>query len=608
MTTTSFIRITERSGTRLLILAVVTACAFVMTVFGAVLGMLIITPFFFYIPIIIAASWYPRRGVIFALGLGLIQLVLVYLFIKPDLPLLTYATATASFYVLVATAVVVSSLSGGLKDQEAKYHAIFDHSEAAVFLLSGDSELRILEVNRRGREITGYPPGVLEGSSFLRVADKDEIEEWLHKLNDDGVASDYESSLVKRVGGSTQVLLSAARIPGGQIVCIAMDITARKRSEEEIFRRNRELSVINQVISMMSGARTVPNLIEDSLTKVCDLLGFSSGMVYLVNPHRNLIELQFHLRIPISVTVPTYYEKEQYPFAKVLGGSAVYPEGSGMSSPSAVIPLVCDREVIGSMHLFKGGSPGISPEEKVILESIGKEVGCTIRKLTLSEDLAVANQRANLYLDILVHDVNNANMTSLGYGELLRDMVEGPAQEITGKLIDVVRKSGEIVRNLETIRKIHERMPELKPVDLDYVIRNEVHLFPGDTPVEYTPCSFTVYADDLLSEVFSNLFDNCRKFGGKDISVSCTVREIGDEVIVSVADNGPGIPDDMKPLIFERFQRGTTKRTGKGLGLYIVKTLVERYGGRIRVENRVPDDYSRGVVISFTLRKYPVIG
>ena len=63
---------------------------------------------------------------------------------------------------------------------------------------------------------------------------------------------------------------------------------------------------------------------------------------------------------------------------------------------------------------------------------------------------------------------------------------------------------------------------------------------------------------------------------------------------VSVEDNGPGIPDYMKEKILNRLQRGETKAKGLGLGLYLVKSLVESYHGRVMVEDRVPGDHRKG--------------
>ena len=62
----------------------------------------------------------------------------------------------------------------------------------------------------------------------------------------------------------------------------------------------------------------------------------------------------------------------------------------------------------------------------------------------------------------------------------------------------------------------------------------------------------------------------------------------------TIEDNGPGIPDDLKDKVFNRLQRGTTKSNGSGLGLHLVKTLVESMGGSVKVEDRIPGDASQG--------------
>jgi signal transduction histidine kinase len=81
------------------------------------------------------------------------------------------------------------------------------------------------------------------------------------------------------------------------------------------------------------------------------------------------------------------------------------------------------------------------------------------------------------------------------------------------------------------------------------------------------------------------------------------VEERDDEVIVSVEDTGPGIPDVQKEAIFHRFTRGRERAGGQGLGLYIVRTLIKRYGGRVWADDRVPGRPEEGAAFRFTLRK-----
>jgi signal transduction histidine kinase len=110
-------------------------------------------------------------------------------------------------------------------------------------------------------------------------------------------------------------------------------------------------------------------------------------------------------------------------------------------------------------------------------------------------------------------------------------------------------------------------------------------------------------ADDLLSEVFANLIGNSVKFGDPGVEIAIRVEESGDQVEVSIEDTGPGVPDAVKPTLFARFAPGKNSRSGKGLGLYITRTLIERYGGRVWVDDRVPGRPECGAAFRFTLHR-----
>jgi signal transduction histidine kinase len=64
--------------------------------------------------------------------------------------------------------------------------------------------------------------------------------------------------------------------------------------------------------------------------------------------------------------------------------------------------------------------------------------------------------------------------------------------------------------------------------------------------------------------------------------------------IISIDDNGPGINDDRKKELFKRFKTGGTSTKGTGLGLYLVKTIVESFDGKVWIEDRVPGDHTQG--------------
>ncbi|MBS1942737.1 MAG: hypothetical protein JST38_17865 [Bacteroidetes bacterium] len=113
-----------------------------------------------------------------------------------------------------------------------------------------------------------------------------------------------------------------------------------------------------------------------------------------------------------------------------------------------------------------------------------------------------------------------------------------------------------------------------------------------------------VHADrDRLAQVFQNLLANAVHYGRE--GGTCTVRafDIGREMLVEVADDGPGIASEHLPRLFERFYRVGKSRArnegGSGLGLSIVKHIVEAHGGTIAVKSTEGE----GTTFSFTLPK-----
>ena len=110
------------------------------------------------------------------------------------------------------------------------------------------------------------------------------------------------------------------------------------------------------------------------------------------------------------------------------------------------------------------------------------------------------------------------------------------------------------------------------------------------------PMSINIMAEDLLEEIFINLFSNSVKYTeSSEVKIDVLIREYfiaeAKYWMITVSDYGKGIPDSMKKELFNRFY---SKAKGSGLGLSIVKTLVERYKGKIWVGDRVYKDYKQG--------------
>ena len=213
-----------------------------------------------------------------------------------------------------------------------------------------------------------------------------------------------------------------------------------------------------------------------------------------------------------------------------------------------------------------------------------------------------ADNAEDLILDILIHDINNANTISLGYASILEFKLKGEDLTYLENLMSGVRQSAGLIKNAQTIRKVQKTPPNLVSINLANAVRNA-----GSTlskhEVKMTGEPGTVLADDYLEELFGVLADNIEKHAGKEAKVFINVLDKGDTFEVSLEDTGPGIPDAMKEGVFNRLDRNAEKKSRKGLGLVLARLIIGRYGGTIRAEDRVPGKQSDGAAIRFTLKK-----
>jgi signal transduction histidine kinase len=378
----------------------------------------------------------------------------------------------------------------------------------------------------------------------------------------------------------------------------------RKERELEIQDHNRQLSMINEMISTAGSAESLDDLLKSTLERTLKLYGIDYGAIYLLTRDRDAAELK--CLAGIETKTPVFSSRlipESPPFHRIfVDGRNVYDEKTSGRASIMWVPLRRGDSVIGAMALEGSKDQFLSPFERRTLEAIGKEIGTAIEKVSLQEELENSYEKTNLYLDIMSHDIKNATTVSIMYSDMLREMLDGEPKEYAVKLMESIRRTIEITDHVSTIRRLHEEKPVLKEMNLDEVIRREIEQYPSTT-IHYSPSSFSVLADDLISEIFANLIGNSIKFGGEDVVISIRTASVGDFIEVIIEDTGPGIGDDTKKMIFDRFQRGGTQKSGKGLGLYIVRMLVERYGGIIQVMDRVYAYPHQGAAFRFTLRK-----
>jgi signal transduction histidine kinase len=187
--------------------------------------------------------------------------------------------------------------------------------------------------------------------------------------------------------------------------------------------------------------------------------------------------------------------------------------------------------------------------------------------------------------DLIRHDLRNDLTVIRGHADLLSES----ADEVDGDPEIVTDKTNEALSRIETSKVIADTLvgdPDLEPVDIVPVITElaaRVGNAFGATVETDLPKSAVVTANDGIRSVVDNLLENAIEHNDADdprIEIAATAAD--GMVRLTVTDNGPGIPDDMKESVFE------PREDGSSGGLSLVYTLVTGYGGDVRVEDADP--------------------
>jgi two-component system sensor histidine kinase KdpD len=215
---------------------------------------------------------------------------------------------------------------------------------------------------------------------------------------------------------------------------------------------------------------------------------------------------------------------------------------------------------------------------------------------------------------VVTHDLKAPLTSILGYVRLLLELGEAASVEQAQQFAEVIERQGrrmlDMIEQLVVASSVDEGAPVLsrEAIDLGKVVGEQVGLLRGLVGSRHVDVTIpnglpTVYGDrGAIEQILSNLMDNAVKYSPEGSPIEVRVQPTADEVMVSVADKGPGIPGDLLPHVFERFRRGDVAVSGSvGLGLFIVRSLTQGHGGRVWVEN--VDDGGTKVTFTLPLRR-----
>lgn len=231
-----------------------------------------------------------------------------------------------------------------------------------------------------------------------------------------------------------------------------------------------------------------------------------------------------------------------------------------------------------------------------------------------TEKLIEAIEEADLYTDLMIHDMHNANAGIMGYLELLdlQGHSEDKKRDYVARALGEVRKSSDIIRDVKLMSRARPQV-EPEPVDLQGSIMDAVGRIQEDPEnkkvvFEIDTVDVHVLGDDLLQEAFHRIFENSLVHARVKGELKVQVRAkrdpshsniVSDPILITLEDNGGGMRSVDLDNAFHRPTR--TDLGSHGLGLYLIKRVISRYGGMVWLENT--EGKEAGLKVNIILRE-----
>lgn len=532
-----------------------------------------------------------------------------------------------------------------LQQSEAELTDFFDNAAIGLHWVGRDGI--VLRVNRAELDMLGYTREEYVGHHIAEFhVDQDVIEDILNRLQAGEVLENYEARMRAKDGRIKYVRINSSvyRKAGAFIHtrCFTRDITDRKRTEGR-------LALQYAVTRILSESHEVGESALNILSAACQTLDWEVGVLWQVDDRDQLLRC-VEIRHATSKATPEFDRfTKASTFSRGVGlpgriwesGELVWVDNVVMDpnfprAPVALreglrgafgFPIFVGKDIWGVVEFFSSEIREPDRELMDLAGGIGGQIGqftqrkraeaelaeLLERERMAREDAEKANRLKDEFLATLSHELRTPLNAVIGWSRMLnsgrldrenakhaQEVIERNAwaqkqliedildvsRVITGKLqlsLSPVNLASVVDAALDSVRPAMEA----KEIEVACTVDPNLTVISGDA--------------DRLQQVVWNLLSNASKFtpGGGRVEIS--VSQSATHIVIQVKDTGPGIDPDFLPYVFERFRQadGSTTRLhgGLGLGLAIVRQLVELHGGTIAAENRADE---QGAI--FTIR------
>jgi K+-sensing histidine kinase KdpD len=402
---------------------------------------------------------------------------------------------------------------------------------------------------------------------------------------------------------------------------------------EELERHNRITNTLLSVSQAVSQSLDLQKIIDSGLEQVTQCTGIDATFVYLKENDHLRLKGHHGLSPGTVMDMPEEIEKSSAIIRRIFEQSGPVVIGdltrytgndlgflsSGGYRSFAGVPMTILGEIIGIMGVATDFASWFSTSNIELLNGISREIAIAVRNAQLYEEASSARALRELdamrteFLANVSHELRTPLAVIKGSANSLlqpdvifdeqtrRDFlvsIDKDADTLSRLVDDLLMMSRLEANALEVKKKPHKLIEVISSIKdrLDSLTaKHRLHInIPDDLP--------SVEIDDVrIGEVLTNLVENAVKFSDDNTNIYVKAYAGNKEIIVSVADEGFGIPPELHQKIFERFFQGDGRRAGRrkgtGLGLAICQGIIDAHGGKIWVESQP----GKGAKFSFSL-------
>jgi PAS domain S-box-containing protein len=504
-------------------------------------------------------------------------------------------------------------------------------------VISTDAAGRVRFMNPVAERLTGWTPTDAAGQPLREVFPifNEEtgavVENPVEKVLREGIIVGLANHTVLRQRSGFEVPIddSAAPIhgPSGDIEGVVLVFRDASEEKRELLRRGFLSEATQRLLEATDYKDTLAQIAQLAVPRLADWVGVdladdSTGKTHHVavahvDPTKVEFARELGERYPADPNAPTGVSNvirtgrsEFYPQIPkaMLERAAVDAEHLRMIREldlrsAMIVPLPGRTRVLGAItFIYAQSDRRYSAHDLEFAEELARRAGLIIERRRLEEEADYANRMKDEFLATMSHELRTPLQAILGYSSMLR---RGVAREPDKALDAIERNAGAQARLVEDILDVSRIVSgklrlSMSRVDIAGAVRAALESIGPAAEARRIRVSFdlpeelgTIRGDaDRIQQITWNLLSNAIKFTPPGGTVEVRAERTGSSVRIAVRDTGKGIPREHISTIFERFRQldssTTRQHGGLGLGLAIVRYLVEAHGGTVAAESEGP--------------------